>query len=252
MPSPFDSARRCIEHSDWLTEELARQVQAFLKDGPYSIFRRDDPDHPTHYIFYAKLTKEIPVRIPGLARDAIANLRAALDHLGYEVAVASGKSGQAANFPFGSNPDDACDPKKSRSKDIPPEIRRVMLSFRPYKGGDASLWALHVLNNVAKHESFVRTALLTSQVIYQKPGMYLAKPLSAEELSEKYIPLTWQRKTDPEFPWELELNTAIRFTDVRDIRFMEPAIATLGECRQKVERIVDAVEIEARRLGLIG
>jgi hypothetical protein len=108
----------------------------------------------------------MPVRLPGIAFDIVSGLRSALDLAGYSAAIAGGKSEASgtrirAGFPFRDFLSEIEGARTGESKDIPKEIFDVMVSFKPYKGGNDLLWALNKLTNTEKHRIVVPANVAT-------------------------------------------------------------------------------------------
>lgn len=252
MTHLFDSARFSANHAKSHINEFNLLARSFFQSKPHTVVSKPDPLYPTtHELYYLKLVKRLPARLNGLAGDAVINLRSALDNLGYSVAVASGKSGKHAHFPFGETLADAQSRFKNRSKDIPKEIFEFMIALKPYKGGNDTLWRLNKLANARKHQHFLRSTVFTSQITYEwGGGNALTKGIDGDGAADK-IPIAWVRRGEPDLEYQLKLNTSIRFDDVDGIEFKQPAIALLNEFSRIVERIILGVEAESKRIGII-
>ncbi len=85
MRDPLASPRLSIEHAKSHVDEIEILAKAFFESKPYAVFTEPDPLYATHNLQYARLVKALPLRIPGLALDAVKNIRSALDQLGYAV-----------------------------------------------------------------------------------------------------------------------------------------------------------------------
>lgn len=65
---------------------LDAELKKFFDSSPYRQVIQFDPNGPTD-IHKLKLTIELPDALPGIAFDAVSNLRAALDQAGYAAFV---------------------------------------------------------------------------------------------------------------------------------------------------------------------
>jgi hypothetical protein len=90
---PFEICRLSVEHAKAHIDEIDELSRRFVESQPYTLIVEDDPVYPTHSLRFLRLAKPLPYRISGLAGDALVNLRSALDHAGYFVAVAAGNKG---------------------------------------------------------------------------------------------------------------------------------------------------------------
>jgi hypothetical protein len=226
-------------------------INGFINDQPYEVIVKPDPLYATRDIQYVRLTKQLPWRISGLASDVVKNLRAALDQVGYAVAVAAGKNGKNAHFPFGDTRAEVESRRNRRSKDIPSSVFDVMLALQPYQGGNETLWRLNKLANTNKHESLVKAVLFVNQIIYDFPDVgTLLKP-GPKEATEDEIQVAWLRRGETHMKYDLNVSVSVSFTKIGDIVINQPVVALLNQTSSIVERVLLAVEAEARRLNLI-
>lgn len=249
MSDPLESPRLTVEHAKGHINEIETIVKSFFESKPYAVFTKPDPLYPGYQIEYVKIVKPLPARIPGLALDAVKNLRSALDQLGYAIAIADGKSGKHAHFPFGDTAADVETRRGHRSKHIRKEIFDVMAAFKPYPGGNNALWRLNKLSNVSKHEDFVHAVLFTSEITYDGNGIVLVTDAPSTG-TEDEIPIGWIK--DGAFrPYDkLKLAVSIRFNNIGNLSFKQPAITLLREFVRITDGIILGVEAEARRIGL--
>jgi hypothetical protein len=246
---PFSSARLSVEHAKRHIATVEQLSNAWIKSGPYTSFRKQDPLYATHELEYLRLAKPVPAEVSLYASDAVQNLRAALDQIGYAVAIAAGRSGGNAHFPFGDSIFEVEKRRTGRSKQIPKEIFDLMIAFKPYKGGNDALWRLNKLANVKKHEKIVRAAARTTEMIYETDGIMFRKA-PQPEATETYIPIAWFRKGGPQVKYHIKLNTFVRFSDVGNLVFDQPAVGFLHQLSGIVTRIIGGVEKESNRTGL--
>jgi hypothetical protein len=116
-----------------------------------------------------------------IAGDALHNLRSALDHVVYNLALVanpnvSGETLRTVAFPIGKSLEEY---KSLRSRKLRGVIEERAAQFidslRPYKGGADSLWRLHEMNNIDKHRRLlsVGTEILCDGDGFE--GQYLLK-----------------------------------------------------------------------------
>jgi hypothetical protein len=252
MTDPFYSSRYSIEHAERHFHNLQREIAVFVDSKPYAMVIETNADG-TEDFHKIKFTQPIPIALSGIAFDAFNNLRSCLDQAGYAVAIAAGKSGNRAHFPFGDNIVEV----KSRigkgggSEEVPKEIFDLMVKFEPYKGGNNLLWALNKLCNSHKHE------IITPIVMHTGSGM--STDTFFEELISFIFPPVWDRTknemvlahlrhgTKYKINFQLEVFIALTNVDVVD---GHPALGVIGELLRIVKGIIMAIEAEASRIGL--
>jgi hypothetical protein len=133
-----------------ISAERYRDEHVRYVDEPRLGFSQGEPD-----------VKNLPViefEMLAIAGDVLHNLRSALDHIVYQLALVanpavSEETLRKVAFPIGKSLDDY---KSLRSratllKAIEPRAAQFIDSLRPYKGGSESLWRLHEMNNIDKH-----------------------------------------------------------------------------------------------------
>ena len=143
----FETLARAKHH----IEDFKARVETFALSEPYAFVREVEQEGEGER-YKIRLVHAMPSELPAVFADAVHNLRACLDQAAYR---ASG--GQwFSDFPFGKNRADMEDRAKRKSKDIPPKVLQVMFALQPYEGGNHSLWAVHVFDNVGKHRRVIR------------------------------------------------------------------------------------------------
>ncbi len=153
---------RALEHLG----ELHSSVQAFGESSPYTITLDDDLD-TGEKVAKIKLPVQPPVGISVLAADAIHNLRQALDHLAYQVAILVSGSDpppneETAAWPI-HNTEKAFRDQLGRKIGTPTKIPKTLLtileSLQPYQGGDGDmLRILRDMDDGAKHRYYPAVA----------------------------------------------------------------------------------------------
>jgi hypothetical protein len=252
MIDPFHNSRYSVEHAKRRIRELESEITAYSNTNPYTkvVELEKNGSEEVHKI---KLVNPMPVALPGIAFDAVNNLRSALDQAGFAVACAAGKNGKNGHFPFGDNLSEVQSRIRGHSKDIPIEIFDLMVSFKPYKGGNDLLWALNKLCNTNKHEIIIPIAtasagFLGKNVTWRPSGGTLTIPpliWDSVENEMEYARITDGGKYEGEFQFSF-------FIAIGKIEIVEgnPAIDVINAIAGEVERILLVLEAEARRIGL--
>ncbi len=87
MPNPFDSIEAKIDRAGEHIDALNREIREWAEGDPYSI-EAEPKGQSTHHRIYVRLHRVPDVRRWGLlSGDAVHNMRSALDHLVYTMAI---------------------------------------------------------------------------------------------------------------------------------------------------------------------
>jgi len=71
--------------------ELEQRIESFIDTGPYKVEKKPDPEDSKALRYYVtSVPSGQPIDIPLIAGDVLFNLRAALDHLAYQLVLANG------------------------------------------------------------------------------------------------------------------------------------------------------------------
>ena len=142
--------KRAKEH----TEDLGRELRAFLESGPYKVGTKHDPE-TRNLIYYVTSVEPVPDCLPLIAGDAIQNLMTALDHLAYQIVCKdTGDNPPNPNWIYFPIADDAKKyeaKKRGKMEGVLQKSLDAIDAVKPYKGGNDFLWALYRLNNIEKH-----------------------------------------------------------------------------------------------------
>jgi hypothetical protein len=155
---PFDSPRRTLQRAKHHIRDLDQVVRAFSDGQPWSYVIDSESEAPVK-VYKVRFHTPPPAEAACIIFDAVNNLRATLDQIGYSAAIASGKTDPSGtNFPFG---DDAAGIKKIFKRNrahltLPPQIMDLFRSVQPCRDGSGQLlWAVNKLCNTKKHSKLV-------------------------------------------------------------------------------------------------
>jgi hypothetical protein len=150
-----------IERAKQHIVDLEGTLRAFYDSKPYKVGAKHDTQ-TRKLIYYVASVEDTPPRIALVAGDALQNLRAALDHLAYQLLL-DGTGGevtpkQLKNIAFPIF--DSATKYKSESPRKVQGVRKDAVdaidAIEPYKGGKGhQLWVLHELNNTDKHRLLI-------------------------------------------------------------------------------------------------
>ena len=157
MAQPFDSPNQLIRHARDEVSNATDIIAAFIRAQQYTKVIYVDPK-TGEQIFRIKVTgPELPAKLSNIVKDAGGNLRDALDHATYSSAVILvGGEPADTGFPFAKDAAGVAGELASkRLSGNPPEIRPILAGFKPYEGGNDTLWALNQIRNPNTHRFIV-------------------------------------------------------------------------------------------------
>lgn len=229
---------------------LDGRVKHFFNAKPYARVTERDGESLKD-VHKVKLTKTFPAGITSISAEAIEGLRSALDQAAFATAVLSGiKHSKSAYFPIASSATELDKVIKGRCKDIPPDVVSLFRSFNPYKGGNDLIWALNSACNTSKHGIVVPVGMATNGMhinhLSISGGGTIHAPMWDSSKNEIVFATTEQ---DTKIEYDLGFSFFVAFGEVDGIGG-QPAVPVLNAIASEVDRIVLAIEMEAKRIGL--
>jgi hypothetical protein len=255
MTDLFYSPHMTLVRAQHHIRDFNKSVEDFINSKPWTPFV-DKKSQPGKDICKIKFTSQLPNILPCILFDAVSNLRAVLDQAGYAAAFASGKpEAKATSFPFGDDLAGLENNIKGRKvcKDIPTEIVTLFRGFKPYKGGDNTLWALNKLCNAKKHCALVPaqisnvSGVLVRESYWQGSGGSFISPSGVWDAQKHELTLTIIQSGTT-----LKMESHFIFAvAIQGIEVLKSAHAphVLNAMSGIVERVLLATEAECRRLG---
>ncbi len=251
MTDPLHSSKYSLAHAKRHVENLKAELDGFFQSNPYTrVIEFGFPNIDLHKVC---LVKPMPKFISGTAFDAINSLRAALDQATFATAIATGASGKKAHFPFGDNAAEVAErhvPPRGGSKQVPKEIFDLVASFKPYKGGDDTLWAVNKLCNSHKHEVIIPTALFVGGGSFDAHFDFLREftfPPVWDSAKNEMVLAVVPHGAKPNY--QLKVATFVAFSDIADFK-RRPALDVLFAMASLVERILVEIESKAIAIGI--
>ena len=158
----YEQMSELAEKLKWAKHHITNTeiaIAKFVNGQPYSL-RVDvetDPANPS-----VEVLKADPVTptIRLSSGDAIQNLRSALDYLVCALVRANGTPTAQIEFPILRGPILTSDDEANFARKVAglrQEAINQIRAIHPYKGGDDTLWRLHQLNRIHKHNMLVAT-----------------------------------------------------------------------------------------------
>lgn len=175
-----------VERAKQHYRDLEGEIRAFLDSTPYEVSTKPDPQVAESIKYHIANVRETPHSILLIVGDILFNLRAALDHLAYQLAWVNGTRNEkilkTTSFPIF---DDATRYKAGadgKVQGMSQSAKDAINATKPYHGGNDTLWRLHILNNLDKHR-FLITAGFHVAAFIPPPIMRVGiiKALAAQE-----------------------------------------------------------------------
>jgi len=147
--------------------DLERSIQEFRASAPYG-FRIEDDSKTGDKIHRLDIRKATPDSFALSIGDVVHNLRAALDHLAWQLVIensntpTSGANG--TQFPI-YLPSPKPKPNQGKIAGISPTAQTLIDAIKPYKGGNDDFWMLHQLDITDKHKILLVTAFALSEMM---------------------------------------------------------------------------------------
>ena len=223
----------------------------FIQENPYEYVVEPHPEKPDHEVYKLKLTKAIPDSIGDITGDMAQNLRQSLDHAAYAVAVASGKTDpKFTAFPFAGSVGQMAN-ALGRSKDVPPQIQSLFCGFLPYPGGNDLLWALNEIAVGDKHKIAVpigQGAFRAGAAVRGTGFFRMPDPHVWDRTKNEMEVITLG--PGAEFNYNFDFRLFVAFNEVKLVDG-QPILTIMQKIGQIVDRVLTAIEAEARRLKIV-
>ena len=225
-----------------------------MQDCHCEPFAEPHPDKPGYIVCKMRLTKTLPAGISEMVGDCVDNLRAALDHTLYAVAVAAGTpKPRNAYFPFSSDSSTFEANLKGRCADVPKGIYPLLRSFEPYKGGSEALFALNVVCVANKHKLVIAMGAATLSAGLSVSGtgfVEMPYPAPVWDSAKNEMELM-TLGPGAKFNGDFNFANYVAFGEIEGVAGKN-AVPVLHQFVDMVETIVSEIEAESRRLGITG
>ena len=176
MVHPLDvvvlKIKRAREHFD----ELASEITAFLQPDTYEVVPRFDEDSGFQ-LFRLVAKKEVPPRVGILVGESLQQLRSALDHIAWQLALLTTDDPPSnTEFPVYKDRDGKrgyCNNRERKIGAIPSDAKTVIDGMQPYlqpSPKEDPLWMLHRLANDDKHRLSHVVSAVPHGLIVERPA----------------------------------------------------------------------------------
>jgi hypothetical protein len=158
MYERMSGIREKIKRADKHIKDFEAELRIFTDSKPYEVAVDvdTDPAKPVVHILKANPT---PPHLMPIAGDAIHNLRSALDYLACELVRANRNiPGPKIEFPILDSPITTAKHKArfaAKVEGMRDDVVDVIRSIHPYQGGNNTLWRLHRLDIIDKHNTIL-------------------------------------------------------------------------------------------------
>jgi hypothetical protein len=160
MTIQIESIKAKLQHAEGYLNSIENEVKSWMNDHPYSITRQTNSDS-TRYSLILRINKQPPLQRWSLVTgDIVHNLRCALDHLVYAIAIhESGQdpppSGNKLMFPICDTGAIFRDESNRRLVTLSDRVRTAIETVQPYNRPHTELPPLLAIlrdfNNTDKH-----------------------------------------------------------------------------------------------------
>jgi hypothetical protein len=250
MSHALESPRYRLAAAKEQLAEFQGICNAYFNDSPCTTFTEDDPDTGLH-IDKARFVTPLPVRLVTIAAQIVEHLRSALDQTCKAIAKSSGAGVRKCHFPFSETAADLDAVMRKQSRGLPDEIVGTIRTFKPYKGGNDTLWGVNFAANTNKHDLLIPVGFFTGELTYQKfvsTGGPLSIPYPVWDRSKNEMVIVRYAGAQPEY--SINLRLLIEFKDIAAFA-QRNAIQVLMSMHAEVQRVVDSLADEATRIGVL-
>lgn len=173
MAHPLDSAAHKMKRADEHLRTLTREINDFLDKHPQRVTRETDMEKALYiYHVYAEALTAPPHRFGLIAADAIHNMRSALDHAAWQLALLrTDKPARTTAFPIFTQRDDKALCRMVCS--MPLQCQVALEAVQPYHGEYPRLHLLAILHrlwNMDKHRAIPVTSHAFDMRVYTGAG----------------------------------------------------------------------------------
>lgn len=158
MNHPLDGVREKMKRANEHLDRLEADTRTYLTSKPY---RFSGEREGSYYVIKLRVLRETPLALAVTLGDVLYQLRSALDHLAFSLALLERKPPKGTEFPiFIDKPEFLRTTRGGgmwKARGIRADRRAIVQQLQPYKAGRDKLthplWVLHELTNADKHRT---------------------------------------------------------------------------------------------------
>src|ERR1035437_1403736 len=153
-----------IERAKEHIRDLDRERAAFLGSNPYTLTPEFNGE-TSSTLYFLDECRDIPDVIPLIAGDAIHNLRTALDYLACGLVKDNGNEPTSHTyFPISECAEKYRPESKRKTEGVSDAVKQAIDAFKPYRGGDDTLYGLHRLDIIDNQTLLLVGALFPKKI----------------------------------------------------------------------------------------
>jgi hypothetical protein len=153
---PFVAPRLKLQQARRHIDELDREMASFLARRPFRLVIEQQQEW---HAWTLRLREQVPLEWSAVMGDAVHNLRSALDLLACDLVRINGENTKGVHFPFSADAKEFRRQIRDKKLDrAGPDIVALVMSLKPYRGGNLSLRAIHDLDIQDKHQALIPVA----------------------------------------------------------------------------------------------
>ena len=152
MTHPLYGAHLKIERTWEVLDALNQEIRAFVETEPYGYWIEPEPDSDWMLV-RVEARRAIPDHLGLLFGDAVHNVRSALNHLAYELAVAGSGPGRSTQWPIYKEPADWNAHHRRHLEGVNPAYWAAIEHLQPYQDPENLDWLVRLkeLDDADKH-----------------------------------------------------------------------------------------------------
>jgi hypothetical protein len=170
-----EGVRLKLERAQQHLDALQQEIERFLRRHPYTVIEEFN-EEAGEYLLRAQVLEEPPSRWGVEVGDVVHNLRSALDHLVWQLALSHGGTAPSGTeFPVFV--DETAFKRSSKGggrykiRGISPDAKTIIEALQPYHAGENTerhwLWALQQISNWDKHRTIHVVGAVLANSAYQ-------------------------------------------------------------------------------------
>jgi hypothetical protein len=237
MPSLFDPDLK-RQWAKFRLDEFLKEVEAIQKTSKPKITTEEDVESNKFKVRIQEMYDERFLQTALRAGDFIANLRAVLDHIVWQLALlGGGLPNKNICFPI-------CEEDNSKSQEyikrsttgVPDKAVEMIKYFQPYKAGNdfrsTRLWKLNKLWNIDKHRHLTPHRITSAEWQFKINGGTMVESRLLEDGVEYAIPLLDKEKI------EFNSHNEIEFAVCDETEKIQLTVTNLVEMYEYVSDVV--------------
>jgi hypothetical protein len=223
-------AKSAVDWADAQIPLFQQELNSWQKCYPYSVVEERDLESGDRLVV-ALQEEAFPLTFNAWVGATLNSLRSSLDLLAAALAARNDKATKRNQyFPLFRSLCHMNDPAKGidnadRKEWLSQHERDVIKALKPYKGGDETLWPLHQLDILRKHERLIRGTLVVHAVIQLTGGSHKTV-WSARAAEGSNYKTVLARLAPAENLSPSKRDAAI----LVDVTFSEGALGIVGQC----------------------